>query len=119
MFNLFSSQSFREGHVASNETFKDLKIPDAPPRTLTNTLEENVASVLVKGGSKHVIHLKCAGYRPGEGVDANRWPTAPVCAEARILHLNDPRQVARLTQELAHEERRTTTFTQFARGEAG
>lgn len=48
------------------------------------------------------------GYRPGEGVDADRWPTPSVCAE-----------VARLTEELAFEERRTTAFTQYARGEAG
>lgn len=56
MYNLFSSEIFRNGEVASNETFKQLKIPETPPRTLTNVLEDNVGSVLVKG----MYHV--AGY---------------------------------------------------------
>eukprot|EP00658_Telonema_sp_P-2_P078776 TRINITY_DN7460_c0_g1_i9.p1 TRINITY_DN7460_c0_g1~~TRINITY_DN7460_c0_g1_i9.p1 ORF type:complete len:889 (-),score=213.62 TRINITY_DN7460_c0_g1_i9:172-2838(-) len=97
MYNLFGSQSFRNGEIASNETFKDLDIPAAPKRTLNNILEENVGQVLVKG------------YRAGEGVDPDRYPTSLV---------RD--QVAALAESLSlSEERRTNTFTQFARGEAG
>jgi len=94
MRNLFGSSEFRDGNVASNETFKTLKIPEAPPITLTDRLEHTVGRVLTKG------------YRPGEGVSPDNWPTAAVVGE-----------VTNLTQTLAHEDRRATPFTQYARGE--
>ena len=55
--NLFSLPAFREGKIASNETFKYLDIPDVPERSLTDVLQDQVAPVLVKG------------YREGQGVD--------------------------------------------------
>ena len=52
------------------------------------------------------VLIWCAGYRAGEGVDSDPYPTASVCAE-----------VARLAEELGREDRRTTSFTQYARGD--
>lgn len=53
--------------VASNETFAALQIPDYPIRSFQSVLTEQLAPLLVKG------------YRPGEGVDPDRWPTGVHC----------------------------------------
>jgi len=95
MRNLFASPEFRAGNVASNETFKTLQIPPAPPTTLSDRLEHSVGRVLTKG------------YRPGEGVAPDNWPTGTVVSN-----------VAGLTQSLPYEERRSTVFTEYARGNA-
>mmetsp|Transcript_53138 Transcript_53138/g.124477 ORF Transcript_53138/g.124477 Transcript_53138/m.124477 type:complete len:1295 (-) Transcript_53138:103-3987(-) len=95
MLNLFSLPLFREGKVASNETFKYLDIPDKAPRTIIDVLEEQVSPVLVKG------------YRPGQGVDVDRYPTPTVCSAFEEL-----------SSELMKEAPRATTYTKFARGEA-
>merc|ERR1719203_2446018 len=95
MVNLFGSAEFRAGKVASNETFKKLKIPDYPARGILNVLEDQVAPVLVKG------------YRPGEGIDADRFPTGKVCTAVDELH-----------SALSKEAPRATAYTAFARDEA-
>lgn len=95
MYNLFTNEEFRAGKVASNETFKKLKIPEHPSRGILNVLQDQVAPVLVKG------------YRPGEGIDADRYPTAKVCEAVQELH-----------SSLGQEAPRTTTYTAFARDEA-
>lgn len=95
MYNLFTSDEFRAGKVASNETFKRLKIPEYPSRGILNVLEDQVAPVLVKG------------YRPGEGIDADRFPTGKVCAAVDELH-----------SALSKEAPRATAYTAFARDEA-
>lgn len=94
MQNLFGSREFREGTVASNETFKLLDIPETGTRSILNVLEDQVAPVLVKG------------YRPGEGIDADRWPTKTVVSTVEDLH-----------KSLGKEAPTTTKFTSFARGE--
>merc|ERR1719310_2762869 len=63
MYNLFTNEKFIRGEVASNETFKYLDIPEFSDRTILNILQDQVAPVLVKG------------YRPGEGIDPDRYPT--------------------------------------------
>jgi len=95
MYNLFTSKEFRAGKVASNETFKRLKIPEFPPRGILNVLQDQVAPVLVKG------------YRPGEGIDADRYPTAKVCEAVQELHT-----------ALSQEAPRATAYTSFSRDEA-
>lgn len=94
MYNLFTSPKFRAGKTASNETFKDLKIPAHPARGVLNILQDQVAPILVKG------------YRPGEGVDKDRWPTPGVCARVEELH-----------GALGREAPAATKYTAFARGE--
>jgi hypothetical protein len=93
MQNLFSSHAFRKGLVASNETFAALQIPEYPTRSLATVLQEQVAPLLVNG------------YRPGEGVDTDRWPTETVCGN-----------LVGLTQGLRQESARETAFTRYARG---
>merc|ERR1719512_207427 len=95
MVNLFASEEFRAGKTASNETFKKLKIPDHPSRSILNVLEDQVAPILVKG------------YRPGEGIDADRFPTGRVMSAVQDLHDN-----------LSKEPARTTAYAAFARDEA-
>jgi len=96
MYNLFTSPKFRAGKTASNETFKDLEIPDFPSRGVLNMLQDQVSPVLVRG------------YRPGEGVDKDRWPTPTVCSKADELH-----------QALGKTAPAETDYTKFARGELG
>eukprot|EP00928_Gymnodinium_smaydae_P075083 TRINITY_DN580_c0_g3_i2.p1 TRINITY_DN580_c0_g3~~TRINITY_DN580_c0_g3_i2.p1 ORF type:complete len:1332 (+),score=271.44 TRINITY_DN580_c0_g3_i2:485-3997(+) len=95
MYNLFTSPEFRAGKVASNETFKYLEIPEFPTRGTLNILEDQLAPVLVNG------------YRPGEGIDADRWPTKGVCSTVEELH-----------STLSKEAPSKTAYTSFARGEA-
>merc|ERR1719277_2602706 len=49
MYNLFSSPKFRDGDIASNETFKYLDIPEEPSRRILNVLEDQVSPILIKG----------------------------------------------------------------------
>jgi len=95
MYNLFSSADFRAGKVASNQTFTKLKIPEYPSRTIRNVLEDQVSPILVKG------------YRPGEGIDADRYPTQNVM-----------KMVEEVTEALGKETPTSTAYTSFARGEA-
>lgn len=94
MYNLFTSPQFRAGKTASNETFKSLEIPDYPTRGVLNMLQDQVAPVLV------------SGYRPGEGVDKDCWPTPGVCSRLEELH-----------GILGEEAPRATKYTAFAQGE--
>eukprot|EP00457_Paulinella_chromatophora_P000524 gb/GEZN01000524.1/.p1 GENE.gb/GEZN01000524.1/~~gb/GEZN01000524.1/.p1 ORF type:complete len:1311 (-),score=232.99 gb/GEZN01000524.1/:105-4037(-) len=94
MQQMFTSPEFVAGNVASNETFRFLKIPLYPPRTLAAVLEEQIAPVLVNG------------YRPGEGVDPERWPTSTVCDN-----------VMGLQRSLAQQVPLETAFTRYTRGE--
>jgi len=95
MYNLFTSPEFRAGKVASNETFKKLVIPEYPSRGVLNILQDQVAPILV------------SGYRLGEGIDADRWPTTNVCKTVEELHAT-----------LAQEAPSATPYTAWARGEA-
>merc|ERR1719210_2784204 len=95
MYNLFTSPEMRTGKIASNETFKKLKIPEHPSRGILNVLQDQVSPVLVKG------------YRPGEGIDADRFPTGRVCTAVEELH-----------KTLGQEAPRATSYTAFARDEA-
>jgi biotin carboxyl carrier protein len=95
MYNLFTNEKFVKGEIASNETFKYLDIPEYSDRTILNILEEQVAKVMVHG------------YRPGEGIDKDRWPTPTV-----IESVNE------ITQELGNSVPTATKFTEFARGTA-
>eukprot|EP00929_Paragymnodinium_shiwhaense_P068699 TRINITY_DN345_c0_g2_i1.p1 TRINITY_DN345_c0_g2~~TRINITY_DN345_c0_g2_i1.p1 ORF type:complete len:1318 (+),score=428.78 TRINITY_DN345_c0_g2_i1:451-3954(+) len=95
MYNLFSNEKFRKGEIASNETFKYLDIPEFPERTIQNVIQDQVSPVLVNG------------YRKGEGIDADRWPTSNVAKTLEDMH-----------SSLAQETPRETTFTKFARGQA-
>lgn len=95
MYNLFSSPKFRAGETASNETFKYLDIPKYSSRGILNILEDQVAPVLING------------YRPGEGVDKDRWPTPTVCEAVEELHAT-----------LGKEAPNANKYTEFARGEA-
>eukprot|EP00931_Biecheleriopsis_adriatica_P083062 TRINITY_DN5657_c0_g1_i3.p1 TRINITY_DN5657_c0_g1~~TRINITY_DN5657_c0_g1_i3.p1 ORF type:complete len:1302 (+),score=355.00 TRINITY_DN5657_c0_g1_i3:71-3976(+) len=95
MYNLFTSPKFRAGETASNETFTYLEIPEYPSRGVLNILKDQVSPVLV------------SGYRPGEGIDADRWPTPGVRAA-----------VEELGSELSKAPPKATAFTSFARGEA-
>jgi biotin carboxylase/biotin carboxyl carrier protein len=94
MCNLFSNAKMKKGEIASNETFKYLDIPEFPDRTVLNILEDQVGKVLVNG------------YRPGEGIDADRYPTP------RIID-----SVTEITKELSKSVPRTTKFTEFSRGD--
>lgn len=93
MYNLFTSPDFRKGKTASNETFKKLDIPEHPSRGVANILQDQVSPILVKG------------YRPGEGIDAKRFPTSRVSGN-----------VQRLQAELSTMPPRETAFSKFARG---
>lgn len=95
MENLFSLPRMRDCQVASNETFKYLDIPEYPTRTVLNVLEQQVAPVMVKG------------YRPGEGLDGERYPTNTVVNQVAALH-----------QNLTNETPNATAYTAFARGGA-
>lgn len=95
MVNLFSSPDFRAGRVASNETFRYIEIPEHPERELENVLKDQVAPVLVNG------------YRPGEGIDPDRWPTDRVCGALQ-----------QMAQDLLQEVPAVTEFTRFARGDS-
>jgi len=94
MVNLFSNPKFQAGEVASNETFKYLEIPEHPDRTILNILESQVAPVLVNG------------YRPGEGIDPDRYPTTRV---VEAMH--------KITKDLSTQSPRATKYTEFARGD--
>jgi len=95
MYNLFTLPKFVKGEVASNETFKYLEIPEYPTRTILNILEDQVAPVMVKG------------YRPGEGIDADRFPTPKIMDTYKELE-----------SELNKTVPKPTAYTKFARGEA-
>lgn len=94
MVNLFSNERFRAGKIASNETFKYLDIPEYPSRTVRSALLDQVSPVLV------------GGYRPGEGIDSQRWPTQTVCSA-----------VEDIGAALSKETPSTTSFTKFSTGE--
>merc|ERR1719326_2781289 len=93
MRNLFSLPAFRDGKIASNETFKYLDIPETAERSLLNVLEDQVAPVLI------------SGYRPGEGVDPQRFPTE-----------NAVTAYEELWTTLRHTPPKETAYTGFARG---
>merc|ERR1719460_3098640 len=95
MYNLFTNEKFIRGEVASNETFKYLDIPEYSDRTILNILEDQVAKVMVNG------------YRPGEGIDPDRFPTPRVVES-----------VHEITEDLSRQVPRATKFTEFARGTA-
>merc|ERR1719326_1032774 len=95
MRNLFSLPAFRDGKIASNETFKYLATPDMPERSLLDVLQDQVAPVLVEG------------YRKGEGVDPERYPS-----EAAVRALEE------LDAELKTAVPEETAYTHFARGTA-
>jgi len=97
MCNLFSNKKFRDGEIASNETFKYLDIPEHPTRGILNILEDQVSPVLVRG------------YRPGEGIDKDRFPTPTVSARIETLH----------KELMDNQVPNATPYTQFARGEIG
>jgi len=95
MENLFSHPLFREGKIASNETFKYLEIPEHGTRGMLNILQDQVTPVMVNG------------YRPGEGIDPDRYPTNRVMETVSDIH-----------KSLSQTAPRATAFTKFARGEA-
>jgi len=95
MYNLFTSPKFRAGKTASNETFAHIDIPEHPARSVLTVLKEQVSPVIVNG------------YRKGEGIDPDRYPTKSVCAG-----------LEELTDKLATSAPNATKFTSFARGEA-
>ena len=70
---LFGLPQMLEGKVASNETFKYIDIPKTPERSVLDVINEQVSPVLVKG------------YRSGEGVDIERWPTESIIKNAGEL----------------------------------
>ncbi|CAE7347625.1 unnamed protein product, partial [Symbiodinium necroappetens] len=95
LYNLFTCPKFRAGKTASNETFAHIEIPDHPDRSVLTVLKEQVAPAIVNG------------YRKGEGVDPERYPTLGVTSA-----------VEELTHELTKTAPEATKFTAFARGEA-
>eukprot|EP00439_Symbiodinium_sp_Y106_P030902 s1515_g3.t1 len=95
LYNLFTCPKFRAGKTASNETFAHIEIPDHPDRSVLTVLKEQVAPAIVNG------------YRKGEGVDPERYPTLGVTTA-----------VEELTHELTKTAPEATKFTAFARGEA-
>merc|ERR1719446_7266 len=95
MHNLFSNPLMREGKIASNETFRYLEIPEHGTRGMLNILQDQVTPVMVNG------------YRPGEGIDPDRYPTGRVMETLSDIH-----------KDLLQEVPRATAFTKFARGEA-
>jgi len=94
MYNLFTNPLFREGKIASNETFKYLEIPEHGTRGMNNILQDQVTPVIVNG------------YRPGEGIDPDRFPTQRVIQAMETIH-----------KDLSQTVPRATAFTKFARGE--
>merc|ERR1712151_1274879 len=95
MYNLFTHPKMISGDIASNETFKYLEIPEYADRTVLNILQDQVAPVLVNG------------YRKGEGIDPDRWPTP------RIIE-----SVTEITETLSKAVPTATKYTEFARGTA-
>jgi biotin carboxyl carrier protein len=95
MYNLFSHPKMKKGEIASNETFKYLDIPEYADRTVLNVLQDQVAPVLVNG------------YRTGEGIDPDRWPTS------RIVD-----SVNEIQETMAKTVPAATKYTEFARGTA-
>jgi biotin carboxylase/biotin carboxyl carrier protein len=95
MYNLFSNKDFIAGKIASNETFKYLDIPEYPNRNVQNILQDQVSPVLV------------SGYRPGEGIDATRWPAPHVLTTLEGLQ-----------DSLSKDAPAATAFTSFSRGES-
>jgi len=95
MYNLFSNPLMRDCKIASNETFKYLEIPEHPTRSVLNILQDQVAAVLI------------SGYRPGEGIDVDRWPTPTVTKTVENLH-----------KDLGQQVPTETMYTKFARGSA-
>jgi len=93
MQNLFSNKAFKAGKVASNETFAALVIPEFPQRSLAAVLGEKIAPLLVKG------------YRPGEGIDPERWPTDSVCAN-----------LVGVSKGLQQQTPNLTAFAKYSRG---
>jgi biotin carboxyl carrier protein len=94
MTNLFSHPKMRACQIASNETFKFLDIPEHPSRGVLNILTDQVAPIMVNG------------YRPGEGIDADRWPSPAIAKTVEALH-----------KDLNGHVPTSTTYTKFARGE--
>merc|ERR1719386_210895 len=74
MINLFSHPKMRACQIASNETFKYLDIPEYPSRGVLDMLTDQVAPTMVNG------------YRPGEGIDADRWPSPTIVKTVETLH---------------------------------
>jgi len=95
MYNLFTNPKMRSGEIASNETFTYLEIPEHSDRGVLNYLKDQVSPILV------------SGYRPGEGIDSERFPTKRVQTD-----------LEKLIGTLSQEPPRATEFTKFARGEA-
>jgi biotin carboxyl carrier protein len=95
MFNLFTHPKMQSGEIASNETFKYLEIPEYADRTVLNILQDQVSPTLVNG------------YRKGEGIDPDRWPTP------RIIE-----SVTEISETLSKEVPTATKYTEFARGTA-
>jgi hypothetical protein len=93
MYNLFSNPLMRDCKIASNETFRYLEIPEHPTRGVLNMLQDQVAPIMI------------SGYRPGEGLDADRWPTPTVAKTVENLH-----------KDLGQGVPSTTMYTKFARG---
>jgi hypothetical protein len=86
-----------EGKVASNETFSAIEIPEAATfgsNRIRNLLEGPVSDVITNG------------YRFGEGIDAERYPSETVMREVEGLHM-----------EFNKETPMSNAFTQFARGD--
>ena len=65
MARIVESAEFRSGKIASNETFNSINLPkrEASNATIDDALA-TIADCMVNG------------YRPGEGVDPNRFPTS-------------------------------------------
>jgi len=95
MYNLFSNPLMRDCKIASNETFKYLDIPQFASRGVLNILQDQVTPVLI------------SGYRPGEGIDPDRWPTPSVAKAVEGLH-----------NDLGQDVPAATAYTKFARGQA-
>eukprot|EP00930_Biecheleria_cincta_P069966 TRINITY_DN57636_c0_g1_i1.p1 TRINITY_DN57636_c0_g1~~TRINITY_DN57636_c0_g1_i1.p1 ORF type:complete len:1314 (-),score=272.23 TRINITY_DN57636_c0_g1_i1:130-3711(-) len=94
MYNLFTSPKFRAGETASNETFTYLDIPEHSDRGVLNILKDQVSPILV------------SGYRPGEGIDAERYPTG------RVIE-----GIQEIAENFSKTPPRVTAYTGFARGE--
>jgi hypothetical protein len=95
MYNLFTNPAFRNGEVASNETFKYIEIPEFPERLISSVLQDQVTPVLV------------GGYRAGEGVDPHRWPTDSVCDRVNAIS-------SALSQAMPNR----TVFSEYSIGKA-
>ncbi|CAD7950773.1 unnamed protein product [Amoebophrya sp. A25] len=100
MRRLFANKEFQSGRIASNETFSAIEIPNDSRISCASSvramLEGPVSDILV------------AGYRTGEGIDPERYPSSTVL-----------RAVENLSQKLAREcaPAENTAFTKYTRGE--